>query len=423
MSARAENRPAMRPTLSSPLDVERVRRDFPALAGKAHGHPLVYLDSAATTQKPLAVLDRLRRSYVEECANIHRGVYQLSERATAAHEAARDKVRRFIGAEQASEIVFVRGATEGINLVAQSYGRSQIHQGDEILISEMEHHSNIVPWQMLAEERGAHLKVAPMDDRGDLILPEYEKLLGPRTKIVAFTAVSNALGTVNPAAAMIAAAHHVGAVVLLDAAQAAPHAALDVRELDCDFLVFSGHKLYGPTGIGVLYGKERLLAAMPPWQGGGDMILSVTFEKTTYAPPPAKFEAGTPHIQGAIGLGAAIDYVESLGLAAIERYETDLLAYAEASLARLPGLRLVGQPQRRAAAISFVLDGIHPHDIGTILDRYGVAIRAGHHCAQPAMQRMGVSGTARVSLAFYNKRDEIDTLVSCLGEAQRMFRP
>jgi cysteine desulfurase/selenocysteine lyase len=421
--ARADDRPALRPTLSSPLDVERVRRDFPALAGKAHGHPLVYLDSAATAQKPLAVLDRLRRSYLEECANIHRGVYQLSERATAAHEAARDKVRRFIGAEQASEIVFVRGATEAINLVAHSYGRGQIHQGDEILISEMEHHSNIVPWQMLAEERGAHLKVAPMDDSGDLLLPEYEKLLGPRTKIVAFTAVSNALGTVNPAAAMIAAAHRHGAVVLVDAAQAVPHQALDVRELDCDFLVFSGHKLYGPTGIGVLYGKERLLAAMPPWQGGGDMILSVTFEKTTYAPPPAKFEAGTPHIQGAIGLGAAIDYVESLGLAAIERYETDLLAYAEASLARLPGLRLVGQPQRRAAAISFVLDGIHPHDIGTILDRHGVAIRAGHHCAQPAMKRMGVSGTARVSLAFYNKRDEIDTLVSCLGEAQRMFRP
>jgi cysteine desulfurase/selenocysteine lyase len=408
--ARADDRPALRPTLSSPLDVERVRRDFPALAGKAHGHPLVYLDSAATAQKPLAVLDRLRRSYLEE-------------RATAAHEAARDKVRRFIGAEQASEIVFVRGATEAINLVAHSYGRGQIHQGDEILISEMEHHSNIVPWQMLAEERGAHLKVAPMDDSGDLLLPEYEKLLGPRTKIVAFTAVSNALGTVNPAAAMIAAAHRHGAVVLVDAAQAVPHQALDVRELDCDFLVFSGHKLYGPTGIGVLYGKERLLAAMPPWQGGGDMILSVTFEKTTYAPPPAKFEAGTPHIQGAIGLGAAIDYVESLGLAAIERYETDLLAYAEASLARLPGLRLVGQPQRRAAAISFVLDGIHPHDIGTILDRHGVAIRAGHHCAQPAMKRMGVSGTARVSLAFYNKRDEIDTLVSCLGEAQRMFRP
>ena len=421
--ARADDRPALRPTLSSPLDVERVRRDFPALAGKAHGHPLVYLDSAATAQKPLAVLDRLRRSYLEECANIHRGVYQLSERATAAHEAARDKVRRFIGAEQASEIVFVRGATEAINLVAHSYGRGQIHQGDEILISEMEHHSNIVPWQMLAEERGAHLKVAPMDDSGDLLLPEYEKLLGPRTKIVAFTAVSNALGTVNPAAAMIAAAHRHGAVVLVDAAQAVPHQALDVRALDCDFLVFSGHKLYGPTGIGVLYGKERLLAAMPPWQGGGDMILSVTFEKTTYAPPPAKFEAGTPHIQGAIGLGAAIDYVESLGLAAIERYETDLLAYAEASLARLPGLRLVGQPQRRAAAISFVLDGIHPHDIGTILDRHGVAIRAGHHCAQPAMKRMGVSGTARVSLAFYNKRDEIDTLVSCLGEAQRMFRP
>jgi cysteine desulfurase/selenocysteine lyase len=417
--ARANGHPA----LSSPLDVERVRHDFPALAQKIRDFPLVYLDNAATTQKPLVVLDRERTSYLEECANIHRGVYQLSERATAAHEAARDKVRRFLGAEQASEIVFVRGATEGINLVAQSYGRSQIHQGDEILISEMEHHSNIVPWQMLAEERGAHLKVAPMDDRGDLILPEYEKLLGPRTKIVAFTAVSNALGTVNPVAAMIAAAHHVGAVVLLDAAQAAPHAALDVRELDCDFLVFSGHKLYGPTGIGVLYGKERLLAAMPPWQGGGDMILSVTFVKTTYAPPPAKFEAGTPHIQGAIGLGAAIDYVETLGLAAIERYETDLLAYAEASLARLPGLRHVGHPHRRAAAISFVLDGIHPHDIGTILDRHGVAIRAGHHSAQPTMKRMGVSGTARVSLAFYNKRDEIDTLVSCLGEAQRMFRP
>ena len=417
--ARANQRPA----LSNPLDVERVRRDFPALGQKIHDRPLVYLDSAATAQKPLVVLDRLRRSYIEECANIHRGVYQLSERATAAHEAARDKVRRFLGAEKSSEIVFVRGATEAINLVAQSYGRANVGAGDDIVLTALEHHSNIVPWQMLAEERSANLKVAPMDDRGDLILPEYEKLLGPRTKIVAFTAVSNALGTVNPVAAMIESAHRHGAVVLVDAAQAAPHAALDVRALDCDFLVFSGHKLYGPTGIGVLYGKERLLEAMPPWQGGGDMILSVTFEKTTYAPPPAKFEAGTPHIQGAIGLGAAIDYVESLGMAAIERYEAGLLDYAESALARLPGLRLVGQPKRRAAAISFVLDGIHPHDIGTILDRHGVAIRAGHHCAQPAMKRMGVSGTARVSLAFYNKRDEIDTLVSCLGEAQRMFRP
>jgi cysteine desulfurase / selenocysteine lyase len=411
-----------RHTLSSPLDVERVRRDFPALAQKIHGHPLVYLDSAATTQKPHAVLDRLHTSYVEECANIHRGVYQLSERATAAHEAARDKIRRFIGAERSSEIVFVRGATEGINLVAQSWGRANVHAGDDIVITAMEHHSNIVPWQMLAEERGAHLKVAPMDDNGDVIFPEYEKLLGPRTKIVAFTAVSNALGTVNPAAAMIAAAHRAGAVVLVDAAQAAPHGGLDVRALDCDFLVFSGHKLYGPTGIGVLYGKERLLAAMPPWQGGGDMILSVTFDKTTYAALPAKFEAGTPHIQGAIGLGAAIDYVESLGMAAIERYEADLLAYAEDRLSGLSGLRLVGQPKQRKGAISFVLDGIHPHDVGTILDRYGVAIRAGHHCAQPAMKRMGVPGTARISLALYNKRDEIDYLLSCLEEVQKVFR-
>jgi cysteine desulfurase / selenocysteine lyase len=416
--ARAKGHPA----LSSHLDVERVRRDFPALAGKVHGHPLVYLDSAATAQKPIAVLDRLRESYVEECANIHRGVYQLSERATAAHEGAREKVRRFVGAEKASEIVFVRGATEAINLVAQSYGRANIHAGDDIVVTAMEHHSNIVPWQMLAAERGANLKVAPMDDNGDLVWSEYEKLLGPGTRVVAFTAVSNALGTVNPVADMTEAAHRHGAVVLVDAAQAVPHAAVDVRELDCDFLVFSGHKLYGPTGIGVLYGKEHLLRAMPPWQGGGDMILSVTFEKTTYAPPPAKFEAGTPHIQGAIGLGAAIDYVESLGMAAIERYEAGLLDYAETTLSRLPGLRLVGTPKHRAAALSFVLDGIHPHDIGTILDRYGIAIRAGHHCAQPAMKRMGVPGTARVSLALYNKREEIDYLVSCLKEAQRMFQ-
>ena len=408
--------------LSSHLDVERVRRDFPALAQKVHGHPLVYLDSAATAQKPTAVLDRLRESYIEECANIHRGVYQLSERATTAHEAARDKVRRFIGAEKSSEIVFVRGATEAINLVAQSHGRANVHRGDDIVVTAMEHHSNIVPWQMLAAERGANLKVAPMDDRGDLVWSEYEKLLGPRTKIVAFTTVSNALGTVNPAAQMIDAAHRHGAVVVVDAAQAVPHEACNVRELDCDFLAFSGHKLYGPTGIGVLYGKERLLRDMPPWQGGGDMILAVTFEKTTYAPPPAKFEAGTPHIQGAIGLGAAIDYVESLGLAAIERYEAELLDYAEKALCHLPGLRLVGRPKRRAAALSFVLDGIHPHDIGTILDRHGIAIRAGHHCAQPAMKRMGVPGTARVSLAFYNKREEIDYLVSCLKEVQRMFR-
>jgi cysteine desulfurase/selenocysteine lyase len=408
--------------LSSSLDVERVRRDFPALAQKIHGHPLVYLDNAATTQKPNAVLDRIRKSYIEECANIHRGVYQLSERATAAHEAAREKIRNFLGAEKTSEIVFVRGATEGINLVAQSYGRSHIGAGDEILVTAMEHHSNIVPWQMLCQERGASLKVAPMDDNGDLVGAEYEELLGGRTKLVAFTLVSNALGTVNPAKAMIEAAHRHGAVVVVDAAQAVPHCALDVRDLDCDFLVFSGHKIYGPTGIGVLYGKQHLLEAMPPWQGGGDMIMSVTFERTTYAPPPAKFEAGTPDISGAIALGAAIDYVESFGMAAIERYEAELLAYAEAALSKLPGLRLIGKPKHRAGCISFMLGDIHPHDVGTVLDRYGVAIRAGHHCAQPTMKRMGVPGTARASFAFYNKPEEVDTLVASLAETQKVFR-
>ncbi len=409
--------------LSSSLDVERVRRDFPALAQKIHGHSLVYLDNAATTQKPNAVLDRIRRGYIEESANIHRGVYQLSERATTAHEAAREKIRRFIGARQASEIVFLRGATEGINLVAQSYGRDQIGPGDEILITAMEHHSNIVPWQMLCQQRGARLRVAPMNDEGDLIFSEYEKLLGPKTKLVAFTYVSNALGTVNPAQAMIEAAHKHGAVVLVDAAQAVPHCELSVKELDCDFLVFSGHKIYGPTGIGVLYGKQRLLETMSPWQGGGDMILSVTFEKTIYAPPPAKFEAGTPDINGAIALGAAIDYVESLGMASIERHEAEILRYAEETLSNLPGVRLIGKPKHRIGALSFMLGDIHPHDVGTILDRHGVAIRAGHHCAQPTMKRMGVPGTARVSFAFYNKTDEIDTLASCLVEAQKMFRP
>ena len=413
---------ARKSLLSSSLDVERVRRDFPALAQKVHGHPLVYLDNAATTQKPSAVLDGLRKSYIEECANIHRGVYQLSERATASHEAAREKVRHFLGAEQTSEIVFVRGATEGINLIAQSYGRSNISQGDEILITAMEHHSNIVPWQMLCQERGARLRVAPMDDNGDLIIPEYEKLLSPKTKLVAFTYVSNALGTVNPAKAMIEAAHRHGAVVLVDAAQAVPHRELDVQDLDCDFLVFSGHKIYGPTGIGVLFGKQRLLETMPPWQGGGDMIMSVTFEKTTYAPTPAKFEAGTPDINGAIALGAAIDYVQSFGMSAIERYEAELLAYAESALSQLPGLRLIGKPKHRAGAVSFMLGDIHPHDVGTILDRYGVAIRAGHHCAQPTMKRMGVPGTARASFAFYNKPEEVDTLVDCLAKTQKVFR-
>jgi cysteine desulfurase/selenocysteine lyase len=409
-------------SLSSPLDIARIRRDFPALAQKVHGYPLVYLDNAATTQKPLAVLDRLRTSYIEECANIHRGVYQMSERATASHEAAREKVRAFIGAAHTSEIVFVRGTTEAINLVAQSYGRHFIEKGDEIVITAMEHHSNIVPWQMLCQERGAVLKVAPMDEHGDLILPDYEKLLGPRTKLVAFGYVSNALGTVNPAKAMVEAAHRHGAIVLVDAAQAIPHRTLDVRDLDCDFLAFSGHKIYGPTGIGVLYGKQRLLEAMPPWQGGGDMIMSVTFEKTSYAPPPAKFEAGTPDITGAIGLGAALDYVQSIGMETIARHEAKLIAHAEAALTRLPGVRLIGKPKHRAGAISFMLGNIHPHDVGTIVDRQGIAIRAGHHCAQPTMKCMGVPGTARASFALYNTTDEIDALAACLAETQKMFR-
>ena len=418
----AERRPEGR-ALASSLDVERVRRDFPALAQKVHGHPLIYLDNAASTQKPMAVIDRIERNYLEECANIHRGVHQLSERATAAYEGARDKVRAFIGAERTSEIIFVRGATEGVNLVAQSYGRANLGPGDEVLITTMEHHSNIVPWQMLCQERGAKLQVVPIDDNGDIIWAELESRLGPRTKIVAFTLVSNALGTVNPAKAIIEAAHRQGAVVLVDAAQAAPHRALNVRALGCDFLVFSGHKLYGPTGIGVLYGRQHLLEQMPPWQGGGDMIASVTFEKTTYAELPAKFEAGTPDISGAIGLGAAIDYIDSIGLEAIERYEAELLGYAESVLLSVPGLRLVGRPRERASVLSFMLDDIHPHDLGTILDRHGIAIRAGHHCAQPTMKRFGVPGTARVSLAFYNKREEIDVLAQRLHDAKRIFQP
>ncbi len=415
-------RPERRAALASSLDVERVRRDFPALAQEVHGHPLIYFDNAASTQKPTQVLERIRRSYLEECANIHRGVHRLSERATVAYEDAREKVRAFIGAERASEIVFVRGATEGINLVAQTYGRTHVGPGDEVLITAMEHHSNVVPWQMMCQERGAKLQVVPIDDRGDLVRPELERHLGPRTRVVAFTHVSNALGTVNPAKEIIEAAHRHGAVVLVDAAQAVAHRRIDVRDLGCDFLVFSGHKLYGPTGIGVLYGVQGLLEDMPPWQGGGDMIASVSLEETTYADPPARFEAGTPDISGAIALGAALDYVDSIGLPAIERYEGELLGYAEQALGGAPGIRIVGRPQERASVISFLLDGIHPHDLGTILDRYGIAIRAGHHCAQPTMKQLGVPGTARVSLAFYNKREEIDVLLERLREARRVFQ-
>ena len=403
------------------LDVAKIRRDFPILHRKVRGRPLVYLDNASTTQKPEAVIRALERYYREENSNIHRGVHYLSERATAAYEEARDKVRRFLNARHASEIVFVRGTTEGINLVAQSYGRANVVPGDEVLVSAMEHHSNIVPWQILCEEKGAKLCVVPINDRGELLLEEYEKLLGPRTKIVAVAHVSNALGTVNPVREIVEAAHRRKIPVLVDGAQAAPHLPVDVQTLDCDFYVFSGHKLFGPTGIGALYGKSRLLDAMPPYQGGGDMIRSVTFEKTLYNVAPHKFEAGTPNIAGALGLGAAIDYVNEVGLEGIAAYERQLLLYAIAGLSGVPALRLIGTAREKAAVISFVMEGVHPHDIGTILDQEGIAIRTGHHCAQPVMDRFGIPATARASFAFYNTREEADLLVAGLRKVAEVF--
>jgi cysteine desulfurase/selenocysteine lyase len=404
------------------FDVERIRQDFPILSERPYGRPLVYLDNAATTQKPRAVIDALVRFYTTENANVHRGVHLLSERATSRYEDARRTVQRFLNAASDREIVFTRGATESINLVAQTWGRANIGPGGEVLISALEHHSNIVPWQMLLEEKRAVLRVAPIDDRGEVILEEYEKLLGPRTKIVALAQVSNALGTVNPVQRMIAMAHARGALVLIDGAQAAPHMKTDVRALDCDFFAFSGHKLFGPTGIGVLYGKERLLETMPPYQGGGDMIRSVTFEKTLYNDPPYKFEAGTPHIAGAVGLGAAVDYLNRVGLDNVSAYEHELLVYATERLERIPGLRLVGTAPHKAAVLSFVLDGVHPHDVATILDRHGIAIRAGHHCAQPVMERYGLTATSRASLAFYNTREEIDVLAEGIQAVKEVFR-
>jgi cysteine desulfurase/selenocysteine lyase len=404
-----------------PFDVDRVRGDFPILSQRVHGQPLAYLDNAATTQKPRLVFDALQRFYTTECANVHRAVHQLSERATADYEEARSKVRRFLNAAEDREIIFVRGATEAINLVASSYGRQHVGEGDEIVLSALEHHSNIVPWQILCQEQGARLRVAPINDDGELLLEEYEKLLGPRTRLVAMAHVSNALGTVMPVRRIVDLAHGRGVPVLLDGAQAVPHLPVDVRELDCDFYVFSGHKLFGPTGIGVLYGKPRLLEAMPPYQGGGDMIRSVTFEETTYNDLPYKFEAGTPHIAGAIGLGAAIDYVNSIGLDAAAAHERDVLIYATEAMSAVPGLRLIGTAAEKAGVLSFVVNGIHPHDLGTILDRDGIAIRAGHHCAQPVMQRFGVPATARASLAFYNTRAEIDVLVRGIHKAREVF--
>ncbi len=403
------------------FDVQRIREDFPALAQTVHGKPLVYLDNAATSQKPQAVIDAVSRFYSADCSNIHRGVHLLSQRATEAYEGARARVQRFINARDVREVIFVRGTTEGINLVASAYGRKQVGPGDEIVISAMEHHSNIVPWQLLCEEKGARLRVIPINDDGDLLLDEYETLLGPKTKLVSVVYVSNALGTINPLKRIIELAHRWNVPVLVDGAQAAPHLTVDVQALDCDFYTFSGHKAYGPTGVGVLYGKAALLEAMPPYQGGGDMIRSVTFEKTSYNSLPYKFEAGTPNIAGGIGLGAAIEYVEGVGLSTVARHEQELLAYATEALREIPGLRLIGTAVEKASVLSFVLDGVHPHDIGTILDREGIAIRTGHHCAQPVMKRFGIPATARASLAMYNTREEVEALVKGLHQVRKVF--
>ena len=403
------------------LDVDRVRADFPILGRRVHGVPLIYLDNAATTQKPQAVIDTIAEYYTSTNANIHRGVHSLSESATEAHENARKTVQRFLNAEDSAEIIFVRGATEGINLVASSYGRMHVHAGDEILITAMEHHSNIVPWQMLCEEKGARLRVAPISDDGELLIDEFAALLNEKIRLVAVTQVSNVLGTVNPVAQLIRLSHRWKVPVLVDGAQATPHCTVDVRALDCDFYVFSGHKIYGPTGIGVLYGKRDLLDAMPPYQGGGDMIRSVTFEKTIYNQLPYKFEAGTPNIAGAIGLGAALEYVTGVGIDAIADHEHDLLMHATRALQSVPGLKLIGAAKERSAALSFVVEGVHPHDIGTILDREGIAIRTGHHCAQPLMRRFGIPATARASLAMYNTTSEIDSLVAGIHKLKEIF--
>ncbi len=414
---------AQTPRAPSPVfDVARVRRDFPILATTVHDKPLVYLDNAASAQKPRAVIDAERRVYEETYANVHRGVHQLSMRATDLYEGARVKVQKLLNAASHKEIVFTRGTTEAVNLVASSYGRKHVGAGDEVLISGLEHHSNIVPWQLLCEEKGARLRVAPLNDAGEVVFEELERLIGPRTRIVSVAHVSNALGTVLPIARIVAAAHARGVPVFVDGAQSVPRLPVDVRALGCDFYAFSGHKAYGPSGIGVLYGTTGMLSAMPPYQGGGDMILSVTFEKTVYNDIPYKFEAGTPNIAGAIALGAAVDYMTALGLEAIHAYEDELLAYGTERLLTVPGLKLVGTAAEKTGVLSFVLDGVHPHDIGTVLDYEGIAIRTGHHCAQPVMDRFGVPATARASLAFYNTREEIDALVAGLGKVTEMFQ-
>ena len=403
------------------FDVERIRALFPILAQQSGDQPLVYLDNAATTQKPLPVLNTLSRYYADENANIHRGVYGLSQRATDAYEGARAKMARFLNAAEPAEVVFTRNATEGINLVAQTFGRQRVTVGDEVVISAMEHHSNIVPWQLLCEEKGAQLRVVPISDSGELMLDELASMLGPRTKLVSIVHMSNSLGTINPVRRVVELAHAQGVPVLLDGSQAAYHMPVDVQALECDFYVGTGHKLYGPTGIGALYGRRSWLEAMPPYQGGGDMISSVTFERTTYNEVPHKFEAGTPHIAGVVGLGAAVDFIESVGFSAIAEHERQLLAYATAALEAVPGLRLIGTAPEKASILSFVLDGVHAHDIGTVVDTQGVAIRTGHHCTQPVMERFGVPATARASLAMYNTTTEIDQLVTALATVREVF--
>jgi cysteine desulfurase / selenocysteine lyase len=409
-------------TAVTAFDVEAVRREFPILRETVHGRPLVYLDSAASAQKPQAVIDAERRVYERSYANIHRGVHHLSMVATDAYEKARGKVQRFLGAAERREVVLLRGTTEAVNLVAQSYGRKHVGAGDEVLITALEHHSNIVPWQLLCEEKGAALRVAPIDDAGEVVMDAFEELLSPRTRVVSVAHVSNALGTVNPVRRMTELGHAAGAVVVVDGAQAAPHLPVDVQEIGCDFYAFSGHKVYGPSGVGALYGRAALLDAMPPWQGGGDMIASVTFEKTTWNELPYKFEAGTPNIAGGIALGAAIDWMQRVGLEAIAAHEADLLRHGTEVLASIPGLRMVGTAREKTGVLSFVLGGIHPHDVGTILDYEGIAVRTGHHCAQPVMDRFGIPATTRASLACFNTRGELETLARGLRKVQEMFK-
>jgi len=404
------------------FDVTALRADFPVLHQQVHGHPLVYLDNAATSQKPSVVLDALRHYYELDNANVHRGVHELSGRATDAYEAARERVRGFLNAASVREIVFTRNATESINLVARAWGDENLRAGDEVLITAMEHHSNIVPWQQVCARTGAVLRVVPMDDRGELLMEEFERLLTPRTKMLAVVHASNALGTVNPVDRMVRMAHDAGATVLIDGSQAVHHLRTDVRTLDADFYAFTGHKVYGPTGIGILYGKEALLDAMPPFLGGGDMIRTVTFEESTWNDLPYKFEAGTPHIAGAIGLGRAIEYLQGVGFEAIQAHEAALLAKATAALAAIDGVRLIGTARHKVAVVSFIIDGVHPHDVGTIVDREGVAIRTGHHCAQPVMDRLGIPATARASFAMYNTLDEIDVLAAAVTRARDLLR-